>query len=110
MTKYERAAQLWPLLVLAATHRQVLTYDIVSKLTGVPRPAIGGFLDPIQQYCQVKKIPPLTVLVVSEKSGIPGEGFIAAQDVPKAQTEVFSFDWLGWGCPTVEKLSSPTPD
>lgn len=104
MTKYERASQLWAMLALAATNRQVLTYELVSRFTGIPRPAIGGFLDPIQAYCQDKQIPPLTSIVVSEKTGVPGEGFIAAENVPKAQTETFGFDWLEWGCPTVEKL------
>ena len=104
MTKFERASQLWTLLAFAATNRQILTYDMVSRLTGVPRPAIGGFLEPIQSYCQAKEIPPITSLVVSEKTGLPGVGFIAALDVPKAQLEVFVFDWLEWGCPKVEEL------
>ena len=106
MTRYERASQLWSILALAATNRQILSYGLVSKLTGIPRPAIGGFLDPIQTYCQNKEIPPLTAIVVSDKTGSPGEGFIASEDVPKAQTEVFLFDWLEWGCPKVEKLEA----
>lgn len=105
MNKYERASQLWPILALAAKNRQVLTYDLVSRLTGIPRPAIGGFLDPIQTYCQRKEIPPLTSIVVSEKTGIPGEGFIAAENLPEAHERTFEFDWLDWGCPNVEKLS-----
>lgn len=105
MTKFERASQLWAVLALAATNRQVLTYQLVSQLTGIPRPAIGGFLDPIQNYCQSKGIPPLTSIVVSGKTGIPGEGFIAEKDIPRAQTETFEFNWLKWGCPKVEKLS-----
>jgi len=104
MTKYERASQLWPLLVMAAKNNQVLTYDLVSKCTGIPRPAIGKFLEPIQAYCIKKEIPPLTSLVVSEKTGLPGVGFIGAQDVPLAHIEVFNFDWLDWGCPSVDKL------
>ena len=38
MTRAERAEQLWSVLALAATSRQVLTYDIVVRLTGLPRP------------------------------------------------------------------------
>lgn len=68
MTKFERASQLWAILALAATNRQVLIYELVSRLTGIPRPAIGGFLDPIQTYCQDKQIPPLTSIVASEKT------------------------------------------
>ncbi|WP_428023174.1 hypothetical protein [Arcobacter sp.] len=106
MTKFERASQLWPILALAATNRQVLTYDLVYRLTGIPRPAIGKFLEPIQSYCMAKEIPALTSIVVSEKTGLPGEGFIAANDVPFAHIKVFNFDWLDWGCPDIEKLEA----
>ena len=50
MNRFERASQLWPLLALAATNRQILTYSQVSRLTGIPPPALGGFLDPIAKY------------------------------------------------------------
>ena len=106
MTKFERASQLWPILALAATNRQVLTYDLVYRLTGIPRPAIGKFLEPIQSYCMAKKIPALTSIVVSERTGLPGEGFIGAENVPSAHIEVFNFDWLDWGCPDIEKLEA----
>jgi hypothetical protein len=84
MRREERSQQLWSLLALAATHRQILTYDIVAKLTGVVRPGIGDFLRPIQQYCSENRLPALTSIVVSDDSGLPGEGFIAAHDVPAA--------------------------
>ena len=101
MTKYERAAQLWSVLALAASNRQVLTYDIAAKLIGAPRPAIGGFLAPVQAYCIQNSLPPLTILVVSERTGLPGKGFIAAEDIPKAQIGVFSYDWIAHGSPAV---------
>ena len=82
MTRAQRAQQLWSILALAATSRQILTYDIVARLTGAMRPGIGDFLRPIQQYCTENGLPPLTCLVVSEQTGLPGEGFIAAADVP----------------------------
>lgn len=102
MTKYERASQLWSILAFAATNRQVLTYDLVSKLTGIPRPGIGKQLEPIQSYCLAENIPPLTAIVVSEITGIPGSGFFAAQDLPMAHIKVFQFDWLNYGCPKVD--------
>ncbi len=94
MNRAQRAQQLWSLLVVSATSRQVLTYDLVAKATGVVRPSIGDFLRPIQQYCTENKLPPLTSLVVSELTGLPGEGFIAASDVPLTHVRVFQFDWL----------------
>lgn len=101
----ERASQLWSLLAFAARNRQVLTYDIVSKLTGVPRPGLGQLLEPIQSYCLIKELPPLTILVVSEDTGLPGTGFIAAQDVPKTQMNVFSYDWLEHAAPSPDQFA-----
>ncbi|MDP3786148.1 MAG: hypothetical protein Q8R05_01120 [Candidatus Omnitrophota bacterium] len=50
------------------------------------------------------KLPPLTILVVSEETGMPGEGFIAASDIPKTQMEVFAFDWLNRMTPSPDDL------
>ena len=106
MTKYERAAQLWSILALAARNRQVLTYDIVARLVGVPRPALGGFLAPIQAHCIQNSLPPLTILVVSEQTGLPGEGFIGAENIPRAQIDVFSYDWIAHGAPTADDFET----
>ncbi|NLS96643.1 MAG: hypothetical protein GXX96_31290 [Planctomycetaceae bacterium] len=102
MTTGERAAQIWSILALASWNRQVLTYNLVAKLTGVARVGLGHCLEPIQSYCLLKELHPLTILVVSEKSGMPGVGFIAAQDIPRTQQQVFSFDWVAHGCPPPE--------
>ena len=104
MNRFQRAAQLWAVLVLAARHRQVLSYDLVARAIGVPRAGVGGFLYPIQSYCLENSLPPLTVLIVSDQSGMPGVGFIAAQDIPAAQVQVFRHPWLEAQAPTVEQL------
>jgi hypothetical protein len=104
MTTSERAQQLWSILALAAKNRQVLTYGIIEQATGLVRPSIGQMLAPIQSYCLKKKLPPLTILVVKDKTGIPGDGFIAAHDIPEAQQKVFAFDWLDYGCPQTEEI------
>jgi hypothetical protein len=102
MRASERASQIWAVLALASKNRQVLTYPIVSRLTGVPQPGLGQLLEPIQSYCLLHELPPLTILVVSSESGMPGTGFIAARDIPKVQQQVFEFDWLGHGAPSPE--------
>jgi hypothetical protein len=102
MTANERAAQIWSILALAAHNRQVLTYEMVARLTGVARVGLGRCLEPIQSYCLVKGLSPLTILVVSEKTGMPGVGFVAAQDIPRAQQEVFNYAWLAHGGPSPE--------
>jgi hypothetical protein len=113
MRREERSQQLWSILALAATNRQILTYDIVARLTGVVRPSIGDFLRPIQQYCEENRLPALTSIVVSDDSGLPGEGFITAQHVPAAQVRVFRHDWLQLPAPSAEQLAeaySRAPD
>lgn len=105
VTREQRAQQLWSILVLAARNRQILTYEMLASACGVPAPSIGEFLRPIQQYCSERSLPALTSIVVNKNSGIPGEGFIAAQDVPGAQMLVFATDWLGEQAPSAERLA-----
>jgi hypothetical protein len=106
MQASERAAQIWSVLALAATHRQILTYDLVAQLTGVARQGLGHILERIQSYCLVKGLPPLTALVVRKDSGLPSFGFTGAADVPSAQAQVFGFDWLRHGCPDPDELEA----
>jgi hypothetical protein len=101
----ERAAQVWSLLAFAARNRQTLTYELVGKLTGMPAAGLGAVLEPIQSYCLLNRLPPLSALVVNKATGLPGLGFIAATDVPKEFIRVFDHDWLSVGCPTPEALS-----
>ena len=46
MKKHEKAAQIWSVLSLAARNRQVLTYDILGSLIGVPRFSVARLLEP----------------------------------------------------------------
>jgi hypothetical protein len=48
MTTNERAVQIWSILALASRNRQVLTYNLIAKLTGVARVGLGQCLQPIQ--------------------------------------------------------------
>lgn len=101
----ERAAQVWPVLTLAARNRQILSYGLLAKLISVPTAGLGQLLEPIQSYCLVHKLPPLSVIIVSRESGLPGAGFTAAADAPREQMRVFEFDWLGVGCPSAEAFA-----
>jgi hypothetical protein len=102
MTTYERSQQIWSVLCLAARNRQVLTYDIVGRLIGVPRQGLGNLLEPIQSICLIKGWPALTCLVVSETSGLPSPGFVAAPDVPAELIKVFKKDWLSEPAPSAD--------
>ena len=106
MTDHERATQVWAVLALAARNRQILTYDILSKLIGVPPQGLANILNHVQRYCMKKDLPPLTSIVVNKETGLPGEGFIAAQDIPRNQGRVFNHDWLTPGAPSASDLEA----
>ena len=88
--------------------RQTLSYELLGRLIGVPRQGLGQLLEPIQSFCILKGLPPLTSIVVGENTGLPGEGFIAAADVPRAQAEVFARDWLSASAPGAPDLDAAT--
>jgi hypothetical protein len=106
MRASERAVQIWPVLVFAAHNRQLLTYELLGRCIGVPRHGLGHLLEPIQSYCLLKKLPALTALVVSNDTGMPSTGFVAAQDVPAEHARVFRAKWLEHRCPTAEEFES----
>ncbi len=54
----KRAAQIWSVLGLAARNRQILTYQMLGKLIGVPARGLGYLLEPIQSYCLLNELPP----------------------------------------------------
>ncbi len=78
----------------------------MSKLIGVPTAGLGQLLEPIQSYCLLEGLPPLTILVVQKESGLPGVGFTGANgaEYGKAYMDVYNEDWLGHGNPQPEKL------
>ena len=106
MTRSERASQIWAVLAWAASNRQILTYAILSRLIGVPAAGLGQLLEPIQSYCLMNQLPPLTILVVRQSTGLPGSGFTgaAAEELTQNQISVFSYNWLEHGNPGSEKL------
>lgn len=106
MKDHERAAQVWAVLAWAAHNRQVITYEILSQLTGVPQQGFALILDHIQCLCDQRGLPPLTSIVVNKESGVPGEGFRGGEDIPRIQQAVFSYDWLREKAPTAEDLEA----
>ena len=106
MTRSERACQIWAVLAWASHHRQTLTYGALSRLVGVPAAGLGQLLEPVQSYCLVSELPPLSILVVQQNSGLPGSGFTGASagDLAKAQMAVFAYDWIAHGNPGPDKF------
>ncbi len=81
-------------LALAARNRQLLPYDTLGRLIGVPRFALANLLEPIQADCLRRRIPALTSIVVKSRTLVPGQGFTAGRDVLVEQQRVFQYDWL----------------
>ena len=108
MKTSERACQIWSVLAWAAKNRQTLTYADLGKLIGVPAAGLGGLLEPIQSYCLLEKLPPLTVLVVKTDNGLPGSGFTGAtaSEFGSALAATYATDWLAYGNPQPERLDA----
>jgi len=79
---------------------------MLARLTGMARQGLGPILEPIQSYCLINKFPALSILVVGAKTGMPGEGFIAAEDVPSEQASVFTWPWFERKPPSAAELAS----
>lgn len=101
MDNSQRAHQLWSVLAFAASNRKTLTYSFLGKLVGLPAAAIGRSLYPIQYFCKQQGLPPLTVLVVNQETGLPGEGLVV-DDFAKMVQEVFAFEWISYRVPGAE--------
>lgn len=104
--RFEMAHRAWPILVEAAGNRQVLTYLQVAQRLGYKnaRP-MRQVLWPIHDYCQTKRLPPLTILVVNQSTREPGGGFTAwSGTVQEGQQAVFQEDWSRVGTPSIAEL------
>ena len=104
MTTYERAIQIYQVLIAAAHNRQVLTYTLVGQAIGVPARGLGPHLEHILRFCQTNNLPPLTVLVVKTSQGQPGSGLTTTKDIDRDRERVFSYPWFRLKPLTVDTL------
>jgi len=85
------------LLVVAAKERKSYTYGDIANILGMGGAGVlAQFLGPIMWYCdnQEPKLPPLTVLVVNQVTGLPGEGLTTLENVNEDRERVFAYDWF----------------
>lgn len=95
MKRSERALQIWQILISAAHNRQILTYKIVGKITGMGSGTQAQTLDMIMRYCRRHRLPPLTSLVVKETTGRPGTGLTTVVELNRDRENVFRHNWFG---------------
>lgn len=94
INQIERARLAWQVLTKVAKNRDTITYCELGAKIGVHHRAIRYVLGPIQDYCMVSGLRPLTILVVNG-SGRPGTGFIAhdPNDLENGMESVWSYPW-----------------
>lgn len=95
MKRSERALQIWQILISAAHNRQILTYKIVGNYTGMGAGTQAQTLGMIMRYCDRKRLPPLTSLIVKKKTGRPGSGLTTVVDLDKDREKVFRHNCFG---------------
>ena len=87
----ERAGRVWPILTMLAARRETTTYGELSERIGIHHRALHYALAPIQDHCEERSLPPLTILVRNADTGEPGGGF---HDWNRGREgEVWAFDW-----------------
>jgi len=93
----QQAMLIWPVLALAAQMQRVLTYGELEGYTGIAAQGQHTALGLIHDYCKRKDYPILNAIVVSAKTGFPGDGFPEKEATPTEllveRARVFAFDW-----------------
>ncbi|WLE95350.1 MAG: hypothetical protein QTN59_11725 [Candidatus Electrothrix communis] len=105
-TRPYRALQIWLILIGAANNRQIFTYGMVADILGYNGAGtLAHTLGHIMFYCLENELPPLTILVVNQETGLPGDGLTGA-DLNAGRESVFNYDWYSIIPPTPEDLKN----
>ncbi len=106
----KRAFIAWDILTEYAKNRKKITYKTLTSKMGLHHRASRYFLEVIQSYCMQQNYPPLTILAINSKTGIPGSGFIAwdRDDLDSGYENVFNYNWKAIGNPFVYARNDET--
>jgi hypothetical protein len=102
LTQAEEAVLMWSILVSAARNQQIISYAAIEGFTGIDRIGQNQALGLIQSYCKRRSWPFLNCLVVSQVTGLPGDGFpenMTPTQIMVEQAKIFVFDWSGHDTP-----------
>lgn len=105
-----RASQIWQILVGLAYNRQTITFGGLAEIMGFQGAGIfANILGHIMFYCLQHGLPVLTVLVVNQETGLPGDGIILSPEAngdPNVERErVFNRPWYRFRPPTQDELA-----
>lgn len=98
MNNAQRAMQCWSVLVMAARTRQVLSYEMMANMTGLPRWGMNKALGKVLKHCQQNRWPLLPSIVIEQSTGRPAaesEHYkVQPFDIEAEHRRVFMFDWF----------------
>ncbi len=91
----QRAFAAWTVLTETALRNAKITYKQIAAAIGIHHRPVKYVLALIQEYCITEGLPPLTILVVNQNSGVPGAGFIGwgHDDLERGFRRVHSYPW-----------------
>ena len=101
------AARLFPILKSLAVQKKTTTYGQASDVINWANArSMSQPLNLIENWCARNKLPPLHVLVVQKKTGLPGRkaGLGGAATPEIAIARVFDHDWSGVVAPSPSDL------
>lgn len=102
-----RAEQIWPILIGLAYDRRTITYGGLAEVLGFEGAGVfSGILGQIMHWCAANDVPPLTILVVNSKSGLPGDGLTTPDDLNADREVVFGYDWYDLVAPRAADLAA----
>ncbi|MGF1692368.1 HNH endonuclease [Photobacterium kagoshimensis] len=107
-----RAGILWEYLIKNAKESKKMTYGEAAKIIKTNPLSVRYCLDHILHYCKNNQLPPLTALVVSQGTKVPGSGFLVwdIEQLDEAYRQIVKFDWKGHGNPFSELGEELTTD
>ncbi|MBK2105673.1 HNH endonuclease [Francisella philomiragia] len=85
----------WDELINCAKDKTTITYSDLAKRIDFWAISLRHPLECIQKYCQEKEILPLSILVISKNTKLPGDGFTATDTSLFTETlkDIYSYDW-----------------
>jgi hypothetical protein len=100
MTLEQRAQQFWSVLVFAAREQKLISYSMLSQMTGFSETS-GPVLYYIYCYCKQHNLPPLNAIIIDLATGRPGDECPGdLRNLPAQQSRVFLYDWLNHPAPS----------